>query len=789
MSRPSLQRLGRYELLEELGRGGFAVVYRALDTVLQAEVALKVLKPGWTDDPKAVDRFLREARQALRLKHPNIVSIYHVDQAEGRLFIAMELVPGRSLAQLVTEEGPMGWEAALPILEQAAAALDYAHEHGLIHRDIKPANILLDESSTHKTRHVVLTDFGLVRGAEQASMTGTMSGGIVGTPEYIPPEVWEGQPASTATDVYALACVAYYLMTGDQLFMANTTPAVMKRHLDGAIFTTHWPESLPAGISTVLMKALARDPMQRPRSAGELMVNLRQLTSNSTASGIEIGSPSEGLISNEGMRSTDRTAAAEIPSTTQWQPMASDVTPRAGAGAMTPNQPTASPSTPMAPLATPATKQAAARRSVWLLPVAAATALVVLAAVFGISRLRTAAPPAPPMPTVVVVVVTATSDAHVSDATNTPLPTNTAVSTSTAPPSNTYTSTSTPLPDAIVASASLNLRAGPGEEFDIIGNYLKGEALRVVGKNTNGKWVQVTTGGGRTGWMLSSLLNLNINLTTVPVAAAPPTPTRPAPTNQIAFSSNRDGAGDIYIMNSDGTSQRRLTTLSVDSRWPAWHPSGSSIAFHTQRGNEFTVYVMNADGSDVRVVVEDAGSAAWTSNGRQMSYDSDRSGNPEIYVVNTDGSTRNLTQHPAADSQSSWSPDGRKVAFVSDRDGNREVYVMNSDGTGPLNLTRQPADDMQPAWSPDGRSVAFQSKRDGNWEIYVMNADGSDVRNLTRNRGWDSRPMWSPDGRLIVFCSDRIGNWEVYVMNADGSDVRNLTNNPADDSGPAWSPR
>ena len=189
-------QLGRYTLLSELGRGGFAIVYHALDTSLEREIALKVLKPGWTDDQKAVERFLREARQASRLKHPHIVTIFDVGQAEGRLFIAMDLIGERSLQQVVASDGPLPWPRLILILEQAAAALEYAHQQGLVHRDIKPANLILDETRPVDNPHVMLTDFGLVRGAENASLaTGLSSGAILGTPEYIAPEIWEGEPA------------------------------------------------------------------------------------------------------------------------------------------------------------------------------------------------------------------------------------------------------------------------------------------------------------------------------------------------------------------------------------------------------------------------------------------------------------------------------------------------------------------------------------------------------------------------------------------------------------------
>src|SRR5512144_924553 len=275
MPQNSLLSLGRYIIHAELGRGGFATVYRATDTTLERDVALKVLKPGWTDDAKAVERFMREAKQASRLKHPNIVTIYDVGQAEGRLFIAMELVRGRSLQQIIAEDGAQPWTRVLATLDQSAAALDYAHAEGLVHRDIKPANIILDESKPGSAVHVMLTDFGLVRGAEQASLSMGTTGGLLGTPEYIAPEIWDGEPAAKASDIYALGCVAFYLLTGKVLFSATTPMAVLKRHAEGPVFPQQWPSGVPAGADAVLRRALAKDPNQRPASAAELVAELR----------------------------------------------------------------------------------------------------------------------------------------------------------------------------------------------------------------------------------------------------------------------------------------------------------------------------------------------------------------------------------------------------------------------------------------------------------------------------------------------------------------------------------
>jgi eukaryotic-like serine/threonine-protein kinase len=264
--------LGKYRILEEIGHGGFATVYRALDTVLEREVALKVLKPGWTDDAKAVERFMREARAASRLDQPGIVTIYDVGSAESRLFIAMKLLAGQSLDQLIKGNGPLSWERTLNIVQQVTEALDYAHGKGLVHRDLKPGNIIVSEGD-----RAVLTDFGLVRSAEQASLSTGSTGGVLGTPEYIPPEVWEGQAATKASDIYALACVVYEMLTGKALFAAETGAAVMRKHvLVGPEFPASWPPGVPGDVATALRKALVHEPDQRYATASEFALGLRE---------------------------------------------------------------------------------------------------------------------------------------------------------------------------------------------------------------------------------------------------------------------------------------------------------------------------------------------------------------------------------------------------------------------------------------------------------------------------------------------------------------------------------
>ena len=261
----------------------------------------------------------------------------------------------------------------------------------------------------------------------------------------------------------------------------------------------------------------------------------------------------------------------------------------------------------------------------------------------------------------------------------------------------------------------------------------------------------------------------------------------------IAFASDRDGDWEIYVMNADGSGQRRLTGNDANDWSPAWSPDGAQIAFVSDRDNNDEIYVMNADGSGQRRLTSNSDydwSPAWSPDGEWIAFTSNRDGNDEIYVMTADGSDqRRLTSsRNVQDFDPDWSPDGRWIAFTSARDGNDDIHVMDADGGNQRQLTDDGATNWWPAWSPDGTKIAFASKRDGNWEIYVMNSDGSNQRRLTENDTWDWWPAWSPDGTRIAFHSNSGGNWDIYVMDAGGGGRRQLTTDEAADQYPAWRP-
>lgn len=271
-------------------------------------------------------------------------------------------------------------------------------------------------------------------------------------------------------------------------------------------------------------------------------------------------------------------------------------------------------------------------------------------------------------------------------------------------------------------------------------------------------------------------------------------PSSPLSVSTIAFTSNRDGRQQIYLMNADGNNQRNISNNPLNCYSPEWSLDGHYLAFVVERDRHHNLYHMHPDGLDQRRFMGNSShdtQPTWSFDRTRIAFTSSQYPyiDRDIYVINVNGDhLRNLTSNQANEYAPSWSPITDTLAFTSERDGkdNPEIFVINADGSDERNLSNHLSPDSDPAWSPDGKALAFVSERDGNKEIYVMNADGSYQRNLTRTPSSERDPTWSPDGRQIVFTSNRDGNDEIYVMNADGSNPRNLTNHPAADYSPAW---
>jgi len=251
-----------YELLREIGSGSFGRVYRVRDLRLEREVALKVLDPALTSDPAVVERFEREAQLAASLQHPNIVSIYDIDERYGLLWYTMELIKGENLGQLVTELGPLDPESTARILDDALAALEHSHERRLVHRDIKPENLLLGPDG-----RVRVTDFGLAL----ALPRGLMFGGATsrsGTPQFAAPEQLIGGQVDVRTDLFSLGLVGYFALLGKPPLEGRTAEGVRRGQVGGELPDIRTArDDVPQELEAVLTKAASMDPMGRYASA------------------------------------------------------------------------------------------------------------------------------------------------------------------------------------------------------------------------------------------------------------------------------------------------------------------------------------------------------------------------------------------------------------------------------------------------------------------------------------------------------------------------------------------
>ncbi len=484
------QQLGTYQIIERLGEGGMAVVYKAYQAQTDRQVAVKVLPPHYAADPNFASRFEQEARILAKLNHAHILPLFDYGQVDGLAYIVMPLVSSGTLADLM-KSSPLPLEQILQITSQVGGALNYAHAKGLVHRDVKPDNILMDEEGNCR-----LTDFGIAKFAQDSNRM-TRTGVAIGTPAYMSPEQIRGEELDRRSDVYSLGVVLYEMATGHPPFEANTTAEVMVRHLHEPLpLPRTLNPQLPETVEGVIVKSLAKRAEDRYATTQEMVQALQAAVLAKPALTTLSAAPQPAPEPKKEAK-PEEVKKRSIP---VYLPVGCAVVAvvvlclAGGAGAAWWNG-----------LIPPSTKEVAIATSS---PTSTETNSAQLNTPTPLSLDDTPTLPSPPTDTPLPIVTTQPED--------TPIPL----------PTPTPSSTPTPMPaTGIITGDSVNVRSGPGQNFDRVVKLAGGEKVTILSRTDASDWYQITTAGGQEGWVSAELIEISGNQKTIPVNLnLPPTP-------------------------------------------------------------------------------------------------------------------------------------------------------------------------------------------------------------------------------------------------------------------------
>jgi Tol biopolymer transport system component len=629
--------LGKYEIKAEIGRGGMGSVYLGYDPLLDRQVAVKVLAPHLVWDHEFVERFVREARAAARLKHPNVVTVFDVGQEGGWYYFVMEHLAGETLAARLQSQGALSAQEALSILRPLAAALDYAHHRGIVHRDVKPGNVILGPEG-----QVTLMDFGIARAAQEGRLTGT--GTVVGTPEYMSPEQARGMTVDARTDQYSLGVVAYQMLSGQVPFQADSTLALMYKivHEPPPPLSQYRPD-LPAEAGATLEQALAKEPGARYACASAFVEALEYALAGSTVRTKAAAPAGKAVASNEG-------ATAGVP-----DEGATVAAPDEGATVLVPDK---GPTVTTARLAEVwrAVREAGRRVSLWAW--GAAGGLLLIALVAGLAVLL--APPSGVSVPDARLAFVSDRDGHPQIYIMDAKATITRLMRHTADDADPTWS-----PDKTRLAFASTLDGN----WEIYWINADGTGLTRVTENPardtepawspDGNYVAFTSNRDGMREIYTTGKNGVVRVTHTPGGGESWEPAW-GPDGTLFFTSNRDGKREVYRTTNSGAAARVTQSPGNSASW----------------------------------------SPAWAWGGSTMFFVSDRDGRPEVYALMSKGELRRITHTSGVQGSwdPACSVFGWRIAFTSDRGGRSEIYTITEEGVLQMTHTSGEAQSWSPAW-------------------------------------------------------------------------------------------
>jgi eukaryotic-like serine/threonine-protein kinase len=756
------ETVSHYRIVDKLGGGGMGVVYRAEDTRLRREVALKFLPESHFDDPASRERFEREAQAASALNHPHICTVYDVGEHAGQPFIVMEYLQGETLKHRVVSHR-FRTEEILDLGLQIADALDAAQSKGIVHRDIKPANIFVTTRGEAKVLDFGLATLGGVPAVpfEGPTLTReahlTSPGTTLGTVAYMSPQQALGHRLDTRTDLFSLGVVLYEMATRTLPFKGDTTAAIFDAILNRApVAPRALNPALSVELERIITKCLEKDPELRYQSARELLADLKRLRRDTTSG-------------RTAAHSTAPPPAERRRSFLPWVMAGLFIVAAAGGwwalGRRAPQRPAVA--VTIAPFTFDGGTKALPRLAPdgervaysWTGPNDDNWDIYVKAVGEGTRPVRITEEPA-------------------DDRAPTWSPDGRQIA---------FTRTFAPDSGAVYIVPSMG-----GQERRLAAYtgplFLGPIFVPVLSWAPDGKWLALAEKLSKD--IPSRIVRISTATAERRPLTSPPSrclgdlqPEVSPDGRLVAFariSSASWGNQDVWVQPVDGGEPRRVT--SERYTWISalrWTPDGADILFNVGAGTTARVLRVPVAGGAPQPVVGLGENAVEVSiSGTRLTYVQYAPSFFDLWRVPRSIGTRS-TGTPekllGASLNAAYSPDGRKIAFESVRGGRTDIWLSNADGSNPVQLTRMKADSGTPRWAPDSRKLSFDSYDSGNWDLYVMDTQGDLPRRLTVDPSEDARSSWSRDGRFIYFGSNRSGRAEIWRIPADGGKAVQVT--------------
>lgn len=711
------KQFGGYEIIEVLGRGGMATVYKAHQHSMNRIVALKVLPRQFLNDDTYMQRFEREVQIVSQLEHRSIVPVHDYGEQDGQPYIVMRYMAGGSVDALI-RRGPLPMEKILEILDQIAPALNYAHSKQVLHRDLKPSNVLMDE-----TGGAFLTDFGIARILGESASGTITTQGVVGTPAYMSPEQAQGKPLDGRSDLYSLGVMLFEMATGRQPFEGDTPYSIAVQQVTA-------PPPMPRSINmnltvpveTVILTAMNKDREKRYADAVTLVEAVRRAV-NPPAQGLHDTQP--GMARPEyAPPPPEAPIEAQIPA----PPVSSyaSIPPAPSSPQQTGPDFTGSHSVGLPSAVRLGRVRRREGRGNWMMSAligsgigCAVLLLLILVGVLIVSQIAQQDRD---------VGLTATAGA------------------------------STNQPGTLTAVASANPLLGSVPILEGIEGQGTVVASQVTGTPTS------TPTPVEDGF--------------IDVGVREPTQSPPVEADArgvIVYASERDGNTDLYLRDLTTQDETRLTTSPAVDTQPAISPDGEWVAFASDRDGDFEIYVISIDGVVLSRITENSvtdRAPTWTSDGEWIAFSSDvrGDGSHDLYRARSDGTELTmLYSSPLRSTDPHFTTDDRFLLFTSGQQNQPstwEIRRLDMISGAIVTLTNNRVKDWSPVFTGDG-GVLYLTEGNGYASIALITGAGA-IRPIYDGVGYESGAVLSPDGRFVVFASDVTGRDELYLLSLSG---------------------